>query len=233
VSLYGKGVAAYGPESVGNKFWYNDRIMKYPHNPKLALGLLTASGYTQRKDSQGKTILYDSRGNAVRFSLHTNAGNPIRESMCNLIAGDLAKLGIQVDYSVLDFRTLVDRVTVSYDFDSMLLGLSHDDTDPAGGMNIWMSSGSLHFWWPLQKSPQTSWEKRIDELMNLQLATYDLKKRKEYYDEVQEILADRQPVIFTITQFIFVCARENLHNLAPSVSRHRTLWNAEELYWGT
>ena len=57
------------------------------------------------------------------------------------------------------------------------------------------------------------------------------RKRKVYYDEVQPIMSDQQPMTYTTTQFIFVCARENLGNLKPTVSRHRTLWNADELYW--
>jgi peptide/nickel transport system substrate-binding protein len=97
-------------------------------------------------------------------------------------------------------------------------------------MNTWPSSGSLHFWWPSQKKPSTAWEHRIDELMFLQFSTFDLKKRKEYFDEVQRIVTEEQPIIFTVCQNVFVCVNRNIENFHPAIARHRTLWNADELY---
>lgn len=230
-ALFGKGVPSYGPESVSNVRWFDPNIVKYPHNPEKALELLKASGFIQKTDSAGKTTLYDKRGNIVRFKLNTNAGNSIRNAKCNLIASDLSKLGMQVEYSQLDFNTLSTKVTESFDYDAMYLGISHDDIEPSGGNNVWLSNGSLHFWWPEQKKPATEWEARIDELMKLQETTYDYAQRKKYYDEVQMILTEQQPMIFTATQIIFVVARDKIGNLRPAVARHRTLWNAPELYW--
>ncbi len=230
-ALYGKAIPVYGAESPGNSFWYCDNITRYAYNIEKALELLTASGFVRKKDSAGNPILYDKSGSQVRFSLNTNAGNTTRNTQCQLIVSDLAKLGIIVDYSALDFGTLVDRVTATFNYDSVLLSLSHDDVDPAAGMNIWMSGGTLHFWWPNQTSPVTDWEKRIDELMNLQMSTFDYQKRKLYYDEVQQILADQQPIIFTANQFLHACAKKSIGNLQPVIARHRTLWNADELYW--
>ncbi|HEY4491487.1 MAG TPA: ABC transporter substrate-binding protein, partial [Acidobacteriota bacterium] len=231
MALFGKGVPAYGLESSANKIWYNDRIRKYRYDPQQALQLLRDAGFIQKVETSGKQALYDKSGNLVRFSLYTNAGNTIRNSQCNLIASDLAKLGITVDYSPVQFNALVDKVTASFDYDAVLLALSHDDIDPSGGMNILLSSGSLHFWWPLQELPQTAWEKRIDELMMQQLVTFDLTQRKKLYDEVQEIIAEQQPIIFTVTQYVYVSARKGIGNLQPTIARHRTLWNADELFW--
>jgi peptide/nickel transport system substrate-binding protein len=231
-AMYGQGTIVYGPESPANHLWYCDKIMKYSFNPELSNQLLKLSGFQQKVDSStGQLQLYDKHGNAVRFTLNTNAGNTTRNAQCTLIVSDLKKLGIDVTYIPLDFGTLVERVTSSFDYDAVLLSLSHDDVDPAAGMNIWLSNGTMHFWWPQQKSAATEWEKRIDRLMNLQLATLDYQKRKSYYDEVQQILADQQPIIYTATQFVHACAKSSLGNLQPTVARHRTLWNADELYW--
>jgi len=40
-----------------------------------------------------------------------------------------------------------------------------------------------------------------------------------------------QPMVYTVNQLVFVCAKEDIGNLQPTISRHRTLWNADELYW--
>ncbi|HJZ11114.1 MAG TPA: hypothetical protein VJ521_03135, partial [Acidobacteriota bacterium] len=60
---------------------------------------------------------------------------------------------------------------------------------------------------------------------------FDLTQRKKLYDEVQEIIAEQQPIIFTVTQYVYVSARKGIGNLQPTIARHRTLWNAYELFW--
>ena len=67
--------------------------------------------------------------------------------------------------------------------------------------------------------------------MKLQQSEPDYVQRKKYYDEVQRIVSDQVPVIYTINKFIFACAKNKIGNLRPAVARHRTLWNADELYW--
>jgi peptide/nickel transport system substrate-binding protein len=230
-AYFGKATPVYGAESPSNTLWYSQSIETYPYNPEKALTLLHASGFYERKDSDGNRRLYDRSNHPVRFSLYTNAGNNARNTQCSLIVSDLAKLGMQVDYTSLDFGTIVDKVTKTYDFDSMLLSMTHDDVDPAASMHIWLSRGTLHFWNPNQKAPSTLWEKRIDQLMGLQIGTYDYQKRRQYYEEVQKILAEQQPIIFTVNPNLHACAKESLANVQPVVGKHRTLWNADELYW--
>ena len=230
-AYYGKGIPAWGPESTANKLWYNDKITRYPYSVEKAIELLKASGFVEKRDSLGKAKLYDKKGNEVRFNLNTNSGNSLRAMQCNLIASDLSRLGMQVEFTPLDFNTLQTQIQSLFNYDAILLGLSHDDIDPTGGSNIWFSNGSLHFWWPEQKSPATDWEKRIDELMRLQQNESDYQIRKNYYDEVQQIISDQAPVMYTVNQIIYVCAKNKIGNLKPVVARHRTLWNAEELYW--
>ena len=229
--FYGKALPSWGVESTSNKFWYNDNIVRYPYNPEKAIELLKASDFRQKQDSTGKPTLYDKKGNKVRFTLNTNSGNSLRSMQCNLIASDLAKIGMQVETTALDFNTLVTKINSTFDYDAVLLGLTNDDLDPHGGSNVWKSSGTLHFWWPVQESPATDWERRIDELFDLQQNEFDPAKRKKYYDEVQLIISEQVPMIYTVNQIIHVAAKEKIGNLRPTVSRHRTLWNGDELYW--
>jgi len=229
--FYGQAFPAYGPESPGNIFWFNPSILKHPFDPPSAQKLLRKSGFRTLKNDDGKPVLLDSKGNRVRFSLFTNAGNSIRNAEAVLIVSDLAKAGMEVNYSSLDFAELVARVNQTFDYDAALLNLTHDDPDPDDRLNSYLSKGSLHFWQPRQPQPFTSWEKRIDELMALTMSKSDRNERKRYYDEVQKILAEQQPMIFTVHPYVFVCAKKKIGNLKPTISRHRTLWNAEELYW--
>jgi peptide/nickel transport system substrate-binding protein len=122
--------------------------------------LLASSGFRLNGEK-----LVDRNGNRVRFSLNTNAGNTLRNAECSLMVSDLAKIGMQVDYLPLEFNSFVARIQESFDFDAILMGFSHDDTDPSSGINVFPSNASLHFWWPEQEYPHTEWEKEIEECL--------------------------------------------------------------------
>ncbi len=98
-------------------------------------------------------------------------------------------------------------------------------------MGMLPSNGHNHDWNPVQKTPATPWEARVDELMNAQLQSFDFSERKKDFDEVQMILSDELPLIFTVTPRVYAAVRPDIGNLrpAPMTTRHLT-WNADELY---
>jgi len=99
-------------------------------------------------------------------------------------------------------------------------------------MNVLKSSGYTHQWFPREKTPSTEWEARIDELMDAQMQTLDYAERKEHYDEVQEIIAREQPMIFTVTPMYYAAIRSDVGNVRPTpLNGYRATWNAEELYF--
>ena len=72
----------------------------------------------------------------------------------------------------------------------------------------------------------------MDFLMDAQIKTLDFAERKKDFDEVQQILAEQQPMIFTVTPFYYAAARSDIGNLRPTaLSYYRVSWNAEELYF--
>ena len=53
-------------------------------------------------------------------------------------------------------------------------------------------------WNPLQKTPATDWEERIDWLYNEASCIIDEKKAKPYWDEYQRIILEQCPVIYLV-----------------------------------
>ncbi|MBI3877614.1 MAG: ABC transporter substrate-binding protein [Verrucomicrobia bacterium] len=209
--------------------WHNPNTPQYPFDPAKAKMLLKEIGIEARN---GSDLLTDADGNVIEFTLNTNTGNNIRDRIAVFIQEDLKRLGIKLNYQPIEFNTLVHRIDETFDYEAMLLALGGGSADPSASMNVLKSEGFTHFWWPRQKSPATPWEKRIDELMNLQIQTLDEKKRKEQFDEVQVILGTEMPFIYTVSPFNYAAAKSGLGNLRPTVlSSHRLTWNAEELYW--
>ena len=230
-SVYsGRGIPEYGFLTPGYQNWFDPNIKKYPHDLARARELLKEIGI---EDRNGDGILTDADGNKIEFVLNTNTGNGAREKTAVLIASDLQNLGFNVIFQPIEFNTLVTRIEDTFDYDCILLGLYSDmGTDPANAMNNIKSSGYSHDWFPREKTPSTDWEAQLDHLMDAQMQTLDLAEREKDFNEVQEILAEQQPMIFTVTPMYYAAIRSDIGNVrATSLSYYRVTWNAEELYF--
>lgn len=229
-SVYsGRGIPNYGYITPGNKLWYNPKTRKYPHDPAKAIELLKEIGIEKRN---GDDFLTDADGNKIEFVLNTNTGNGAREKTAVLIQADLEKIGIKVIFQPIEFNTLISKVDVTYDYECVLLSLGSGGADPSSGMNVIQSSGYTHQWFPRQKSPSTDWEARLDSLMDAQNSTLDFSERKKDFDEVQEILAEEVPMIFTVTPNYYCAMRSDIGNVRPTaLSDFPATWNIEELYF--
>ncbi|MGA8440633.1 MAG: ABC transporter substrate-binding protein [Candidatus Sulfotelmatobacter sp.] len=224
IVFHGHAQPAAGPFSPANKFWFNSKLKPQAYNPDAALKALQSDGFRLENG-----VLKDKDGNGVVFSIISNAGSKTRERMAVLIQDDLQKIGIHVNVVTLDFPSLIERMTQSFDYEAIILGLTNVDLDPNGEMNVWLSSAENHQWNPQQKTPETSWEAEIDRLMRTQASSTDLKRRKEAFDHVQEIVVEEQPFIFLVNKNALSAASMGVHGAAPVILSPQTFWNAERL----
>jgi len=213
----------------GNRLWRNTRLPQPPRSLSAARELLRASGFSWSANS----VLRDSAGRRVEFSLVTNANNQERVQITALIQHDLEQLGMSVRVAAVEFRSLLDRITNTWDYDACVLGLVSGDVDPGGEMNVWLSGGGTHLWKVDEKTPATSWQAEIDRLMRAQLISTEQAERKRLYDRVQELVAERVPIVCLVSPNILVGADPRIGNFRPTILPPYTLWNAEELFWRT
>jgi peptide/nickel transport system substrate-binding protein len=225
----GRATETYGPVSASNKVWYNSGIQQFPYDVEKARKLLAEAGF-HFATVKGRLELSDETNHPVKFSLMTNAGNRNREKMGALIQSDLEKIGIQVNFTPMEFSTLIAKITESFDYDACLLALGSVDTDPSAQMNVWLSNAPNHQWFPNQAKPTTPWEARLDELMLGQSTALILEQRKKLFDEVQEIVSTQLPFIYLVSRNVLVAAKSSVGNFHPTVLDHHTLWNCEQLY---
>jgi peptide/nickel transport system substrate-binding protein len=176
--------------------------------------------------------LFDREGHKVEFSMITNAGNKNHERMLALIQQDLAKLGVQLNVVTLDFPSLIERISRSFNYESVLMAFTNLDMDPNVQMNIWLSSAANHQWNPNQKVPETPWEAEIDKLMQAQTAAQDPGKRKVFFDKVQQIAQDKAPMLFLVNPNALSAVSPNVKNVSPATLRPQIYWNAERLSVG-
>lgn len=226
----GRGAALWGPVTPGNRRWLNSSLPHPPRSLEQARALLKSAGFSWKTGGNGESQLVDAGGNAVEFSILTSSSNADRTKMAAIIQDDLKELGMRVQVVPLEFRSLLDRVMQTKEYDACVLGLASFDADPTSDLNVWLSSGGTHLWNPSQAHSATPWEAEIDTLMEQQLAAPSFEQRKKLYDRVQQILADYQPMIFLASPDILTGAKNSIGNFHPAVLEPYILWNAEQLY---
>ncbi|MGA2095987.1 MAG: ABC transporter substrate-binding protein [Candidatus Acidiferrum sp.] len=220
----GHAKPAYGPISPANHFWFNAAIPAPKYDPQSALKLLGQAGFRFANDE-----LRDKSGNRVEFTLVTNSGNAIREKMASMIQQDLSEIGIKVSVVTLDFPSLLERMTRTFDYDACLLGLVNTDLDPNGQMTVWLSSGENHQWNPSQKTPATPWEAELDKLMHQQATALNDTERKKAFDQAQQIIYEQQPLIYIVNRDVLTAFSPAVHGASPTVLTPPAFWNAEVL----
>jgi peptide/nickel transport system substrate-binding protein len=223
----GRAVPLAGPVPPANKAWINTTLAAPTRSVERARQLLAADGFKWSREGN----LVDPEGRPVEFSILTSNTNPERMQMATLIQDDLKQIGMRVNVVPLEFRSLLERVQRTHEYEACVLSLASPDADPNPDMPVWLSSGGSHLWNPEQKTPATPWEAEIDGLMRRQLVTRDYAERKRLFDRVQAIVVEHQPLVPLVSPHLLAGAKKGLANFRPALLEPYTLWNIEQLYW--
>ncbi|MEP6714123.1 MAG: ABC transporter substrate-binding protein [Terriglobia bacterium] len=224
IAFRGHAHPAAGPVSTANRFWFNAELQPLRTDIAAALRSLATEGFALRNG-----VLRGPDGHAVEFSLATNSGSQTRASAAALIQSDLKQIGVGVNIVSLDFGSLMERMTKSLDYDAVLLGFKNVDPDPGDEMNVWLSSGPHHAWWPSEKAPATPWEAQIDQLELRQASEATRDGRKKAIDRLQRVIADQEPIIYLVNPDFLYAISPAVKGLQPSISPPQILWNVEWL----
>ncbi|GHV85783.1 peptide-binding protein [Spirochaetia bacterium] len=179
--------------------YYNPEItLQYRYDLKRAAELLASIGI--KRDTGG--IMRDAKGRAVEFDLVIPSDVTVHTDTASIIMDEAAKMGIKINIRPTDFQKMVEQLTASCDWPSLIIGLG-SNFFPTQGSNVWPSDGNLHLWHPLQEKPATDWEARIDYLYNEGAYTINREKARLIWDEYQRILLEQCPVIYLVRQRSF------------------------------
>jgi peptide/nickel transport system substrate-binding protein len=227
IAYQGHATPAYSFISPANKAWYDRSLTVPQEDTAAAKAALLKAGFRMNG-----SVLTDTAGHPVKFSILTNQGNAARLKMATLIQEDLKAIGIQVTVVALDFPALIERLMRTQDYEACLLGLENVDPEPNAMMNVWLSSSPNHQWNPSEKSPATAWEAEIDRAMNLQAGSLKEAERKQAVDRVQQIVADQQPFIYLVYPNALYAISPRLDGVQPAVLEPGLVWNIESLRLG-
>ena len=149
--------------------------------------------------------------------------------MAAVVQDDLRAIGIQVNIVTLDFPSLIERIMKTSQYEAALLGFANVEIDPNEQMNVWLSSGAQHAWWPFQKTPATPWEARIDQLQMAQASEPSRALRKKAFDEFQRIVVEQEPIIYLVNPDYLAAISPSLHGAQVAAAPPQVLWNIEWL----
>ncbi len=123
-------------ESLSSIYLNKEIAEGHERNLEYAKELLQKSGFSWNKKGQ----LVDKDGHVVEFDLYTNAGNNERESIGVMIKQDLEDLGMKVNFKPIEFNNLVNKISNTLDWDTMIMGLTGSPHEPNSGKNVWKSN---------------------------------------------------------------------------------------------
>ncbi len=211
----GAASPAYSSVYAVQSFWINDDIGKFDYDAEAATELLRGIGFTS-KNSAG--FLVDADGNELSFTLATNAGNTQREQLIQIFADTAREVGVRVETLALDFNLLVDQLlSVGEDrpFDAILIGLTGGSRLYPFGSNVIPCSGNLHMF-NTSGDCLTPQERLMERLYFEGRQTIDTEAARDIGYRIQEVEADLQAIVYTVSPAAHYSWLDNVGGEHPS-----------------
>jgi peptide/nickel transport system substrate-binding protein len=176
---------ATGPYKPGT--WaYNPNVRTYPYDMAKARALLAEAGWKE-KNADGVLV---KNGQPFKFDLLSSQGSEEGKKVAEIIQASFKDLGIQVDIRVIEWAALLKEYIKKRNFEAVMLawGVTPDPDQ----YDIWHSSKTS----PDELNRIGYANPEVDELLEKGRQSCVEAERKKYYDRLQEVLAEDQPIIF-------------------------------------
>ncbi|MCB4755773.1 MAG: peptide-binding protein [Elusimicrobia bacterium] len=201
----GWAVPATGPYPPAS--WaYNPDVKDSSYDLNRARTLLKEAGWLDR-DGDG---LIDKEGKPFQFTLITNQGNKVRESMAQILQNNFGRIGIKMDIRVIEWSVFIHKFIDERAFDACLLGwnLGRDPDQ----YSLWHSgqTGKNQYNFVSYKNPE------VDRLLEAGRRTFDVEKRKAIYHKMHALIAQDVPYIFLVNPESLVVVHKKILGVEPA-----------------
>jgi peptide/nickel transport system substrate-binding protein len=221
----GAAEPAWGPVAPANDRWFDATAPTTPFDTVQAGALLDQLGLVDR---DGDGVRDDAAGAPVRFTVLVQKGITASEKGGAALRERFAAVGVGLDVVAMDLGAMMGRWQQGH-YDAIYHLLSPTDTDPAGNLDFWLSSGSAHVWNPGQAKPSTDWERAIDELMRRQATSLDDDQRRRLFGEVQHVFAEHLPAMTFAVPHVYIATSARVASRAIAVQRPQLLWDPDSI----
>lgn len=187
--LKGEGEIIDGPYTSISPYLNKD-LETYTYDPEKAKQLLEEAGWDFDK--------------TIEFVVPI--GNKVREQSANIIAENLKAVGLKLNTTTYDFPTIMSKAKAG-DYDLMLIGFTNTiDPDLT---TIYGSSGSSNY--TKYNNP------KVDELLEKGKQEPDTEKRKQIYNELQEIWSEELPIFTLYSDYDFAAVSKDVAFGGPKI----------------
>lgn len=209
---------AYDPEGL------ND----YAYDPARARALIEGDGWMMGADG-----VYEKNGERLEFSMLTNSGNKIRETLLQVAVEQYRQIGVSVTPRTESFEALTDRLNKSRDgtygdaggrdFDAVILGWNMGPDADAYG--TWHSSQI--------KTGQNQIgysDAQVDAAIESGRTVCGMPERKDAYRAFNKRLNEEQPYNFGFAVNTLLFANKRISGIEPGPFpnlQNSYLWNVE------
>jgi peptide/nickel transport system substrate-binding protein len=196
---------------------YNPNAKLYEYDPEQAKALLAEAGWQAGSDG-----ILVKEGQPFQFTTIVKAGDTQLEQTATVIRDNLKAVGISMDTISLEASVLRQDHMAKHDFDAFLWGRTvFYDPDYTVTWSTWAIDAAYNF--VSYSNPA------LDDLLAKGAATLDPEQRKAIYWQVQDILAEEQPIIFLDWPSALNGVSANFQGYSPDGTTPPTLlWNIEE-----
>ena len=176
---------ATGPYKPGT-WQYNANVHQYPFDPTKARALLASAGWTTT-DHEGFLV---KNGQRFKFDLLLAQGSDEGRKVAEIIQASFKDIGVQVEIRVIEWAALLKEYIKKRNFEAVILawGVTPDPDQ----YDIWHSSKTS----PDELNRIGYANPEVDDLLEKGRSTCVEAERKKYYDRLQEVLAEDQPIVF-------------------------------------
>ena len=196
---------ATGPYKPGTP-QYNPNVHQYPYDPAKARALLAQAGWTET-NADGILVKH---GVPFKFDLLSAQGSDEGRKVAEIIQASLKDIGVQAEIRVIEWAALLKEYIKKRNFEGVILawGITPDPDQ----YDIWHSSKQG----PDELNRIGYANPEVDELLEKGRSTCVEADRKKYYDQLQEVLADDQPIVFLYFRDGLPVVSSRVRGIVPS-----------------
>ncbi len=214
----GLAVKATSNLSPGLQFYYEPDVKQYPYDPEQAIALLDAAGWVPGGDG-----VREKNGERLSFVCTVITGDQRNRGKAEVAQADLADVGIEMK---------IEEQPVA----SILAGFGTGDVEASifnwtyGG-----GSGEPDARTSLKTGAARNFSKysnpRVDELLDLGVATTDPEERKAVYSEIQKIVAEDVPFLYVMFWEWIEIWSKRVKGLPESIVNTQAPYRLIYTYW--
>jgi peptide/nickel transport system substrate-binding protein len=178
----GAAEVAHSNLSPASAFYHKADVKKYDLDPEAAMALLDEAGWTAGADG-----IREKDGVKLSFTCTTITGDQARRPIAELVQQFLMEIGIDMQIQEAPVASILEALPKG-EMDASIFNWTYGDALSPDASETLRSDGANNF--------SSFRNERVDELLDLGRQEVNPEVRREYYYEIQDIVAEEVPFLF-------------------------------------